>query len=342
MEDKLEGLLKESIRKKVFTGASYAIRKGEHLSIHSIGTLGETERRVDEKTLFDMASCTKLFISLVFMRLMEEGRLALTDPIEKYLPDWKDCQTGKITMFELLTHTSMLPAHIPLYQISRDREEAIEVIKHLLPRKNMGVEYSCLGFIVLGLVLEKVTELSLEKIIYQYITQPLGMRNTMYCPDKVRRDNIMPTEYCNWRQRLLIGEVHDENAFHMGGISGNAGIFSDITDMCRLADAILPADGTDRAGILHRKTIEVMTRNYTGGLQENRGLGWCVKNRLDLIAGEYVSERSFGHTGFTGTSVWIDPECQTYAILLTNRVYYSRDITEIRHVRQVFHTLSML
>lgn len=341
MKERLESFLLKSIQRKVFTGASYAIRKGKQLTVNGIGMLGETKQPVNKETLFDMASCTKLLISLAFMRLMEEGRIALTDPVERYLPAWSGFPSGKITMFELLTHTSTLPAHIPLYQISRGREEAFEVLKCLPPRRSQGVEYSCLGFIVLGLVLEGLTGLPLDKLVAQYVTGPLEMRNTGYCPDKAK-ENIMPTEYCEWRKRLLVGEVHDENAFHLGGISGNAGIFSNISDMTRLADALLSKEEEGSNGFLHKRSILVMTRNYTEGLGENRGLGWCVKNTPDLTAGEYFSEKSFGHTGYTGTSVWIDPENDCYAILLTNRVFYSRDIAEIRHVRQVFHNLAML
>lgn len=342
MKDKLESFLMECIENKIFTGASYGIRRGDLLTINSIGTLGETDQPVDQGTLYDIASCTKLLVSMAFMRLMEEGRVALTDTVDRYLPSWKGCETGKITMFELLTHTSMLPAHIPLYQISQDRDGALEVLKQVLPRKSNGVEYSCLGFIVLGLVLEAASALPLEEVINRYVTFPLRMTNTSYCPNKLVNQNIMPTEFCSWRNRRLIGEVHDENAYHLGGISGNAGIFSTITDMCRLADSMLPKSNIEGLGYLNRKTIQVMTKNYTKEYQEYRGLGWCIKKIPDLTAGEYFSEKSFGHTGYTGTSIWIDPAEQSYAILLTNRVFYSRDITEIRHVRQVFHTLSML
>ncbi len=296
---------------------------------------------MNEDTLFDMASCTKLFVSLAFMHLMEEGRIALTDQVKRYLPEWEGFQNGTITMFQLLTHTSTFPADIPLYEMSKNKAEAIDLLKHLPPRKTDGVEYSCLGFIILGLVLERAAGLPLDEVIAKYVTKPLGMKNTVYCPEKSRHDNIMPTAYCNWRKRLLTGEVHDENAGHMGGISGNAGIFSCITDMCRLADAMLITDDKS-AKLLHKDTISVMTRSYTDGLQERRGLGWCIKNTPDMTAGEYFSDQSFGHTGFTGTSVWIDPVKDAYAILLTNRVYYSRDISGIRHVRQVFHNLAMV
>jgi CubicO group peptidase (beta-lactamase class C family) len=342
MKDRVESLLDESIHKKVFTGASYAIKKDSRLTVGSVGAIGETDRLVNERTLFDMASCTKLFTTIAFLRMMEEGKLALTDTVDRYLPGWSGGLTGRITMFELLTHTSMLPAHLPLYQMSRDREGAIEILKQLLPRKSTGVEYSCLGYIILGFILEEVTGLPLDQVIDHYVTHPLGMTNTGYCPEKKLQDNIMPSEYCTWRNRRIVGEVHDENACHMGGISGNAGIFSDISDMCLLAEAMLGNKADNKVGLLNEKTIKIMTTNYTKDYQENRGLGWCIKNTPDLTAGEYFSEKSFGHTGFTGTSIWIDPESECYAILLTNRVYYTREISEIRHVRQVFHNLAML
>ncbi|MGF7141619.1 CubicO group peptidase (beta-lactamase class C family) [Anaerotaenia torta] len=343
MTGKIESFLRESIQKRVFTGAAYAMKRGEEVfAVNSIGTLAETKIPVNRDTLFDMASCTKLFVSLAFLRLMEEGRIALTDQVERYLTSWKGYPTGKITMFELLTHTSILPAHILLYRVSSDREGAMEAIRNLPPRQSGGVEYSCLGFIVLGRILEEVTGLSLDRLIDQSVCRPLGMEHTMYCPRQSGYENIMPTQYCQWRDRLLTGEVHDENAFHMGGVSGNAGIFSSITDMCRFAEALSAPGREGSPLLLHKRTLDMMTRNYTKGLNENRGLGWCVKNTPDNTAGEYFSESSFGHTGYTGTSIWIDPENNSYAILLTNRVYYSREVDDIRHVRQVFHNLAML
>ena len=340
---RVENLLEDNIKKKVFTGASCAYKgRGERPEYLCEGTLAETKEMVTENTLFDLASCTKIIVTLAFMRLLEEGKIALTDTVERYLPSWKNCHTGKITMFELLTHTSMLPSHLPLYMMSKDKAGAEGVIKHLLPRASKGVEYSCLGYIVLGWVLEKVTGMTLDHVIENYVTKPLGMENTVYRPLDKKYRNIMPTEHCNWRKRLLIGEVHDENAFHLGGISGNAGLFSDIIDMCKLAEMMLTGEGADGTGFLKKETIAMMTKCYTKGLGENRGLGWRLKNTPDSTVGEYFSDTSFGHTGYTGTSIWIDKKYDFYAILLTNRVYYSRDSEDINHVRQVFHNITLL
>ena len=343
MRNKVERSLQDSIEKRIFTGASYAYKGKDSARIYNcMGTLGETDEKVTEDTLFDMASCTKIFTSLAFMRLLEEGRITLSDTIERYLPTWSSSNNGKITMFELLTHTSTLPAHIPLYQLSRDKEGAQEILKHLLPRVSKGVEYSCLGFIILGWVLEKVTNLTLDRVIEKYVCLPLEMKNTVYCPLEKNYSNIMPTGYCAWRNRMLIGEVNDENAYHLGGVSGNAGLFSNRKDMSRLAEAMLTGEGIDGTKFLHKETIACMTKCYTKRDREFRGLGWCVKNTPDMTAGDYFSDNSFGHTGFTGTSIWIDKDNDFYAILLTNRVFYSREVSNIRHARQVFHNLSML
>lgn len=339
----IENFLKDSIQNKIFTGASYSYLGKDNLSvINSIGTLAESTRLVSLDTLYDLASCTKIFVALAFMKLLEDGKIALTDTVERYLPSWRGCITGKITMYQLLTHTSMLPAHITLYRMCKNKEEAIEKIKYLKPRNSQGVEYSCIGFILLGWILEVITETTLDLVIEDNVCKPLNMKNTTFCPLKRDYSNIMPTEHCKWREKLLVGEVHDENAYFLGGISGNAGIFSTITDVTLLAEAMLSGRGKDGSTFLKDTTIHMMTKCYTKGLGENRGLGWRIKNTPDSVACEYFSDNSYGHTGYTGTSIWIDKAKNFYAILLTNRVYYTREVENINHVRQVFHNLTLL
>jgi CubicO group peptidase (beta-lactamase class C family) len=166
------------------------------------------------------------------------------------------------------------------------------------------------------------------------------MEDTAYLPPPEELDRIAPTEDCPWRGRVIRGQVHDENAAVMGGVSGNAGIFSSVRDMARLAEAVLDSlEG--RGPFLRRPTARMMTANATPGGGENRGLGWMLKGP-GSAAGDLMSERSFGHTGFTGTSLWIDPERRCYAVLLSNRIHPRRDNGGIFRARHIFHNLVIL
>jgi CubicO group peptidase (beta-lactamase class C family) len=169
--------------------------------------------------------------------------------------------------------------------------------------------------------------------------EPLGMKDTRFNPPASLMERIAPTEDCPLRGGLIRGEVHDENAGVMGGVSGNAGLFSNAPDMTRLGVAMLAS--LENGAFLHKASAELMTRNHTRGMKENRGLGWIIAGPTSP-AGDLLSPGSFGHTGFTGTSLWIDPERKFYALLLSNRIHPMRDNPGIFRTRHIFHNLAVL
>ncbi|MDR0312160.1 MAG: beta-lactamase family protein, partial [Treponema sp.] len=202
-----------------------------------------------------------------------------------------------------------------------------------------SVLYTCEAFILMGEIISAVDSTSLDEVIRKRVWEPLGMKDTCYKPPVSLIDRIAPTEYCSIRDRVVRGEVHDENAWVMGGVSGNAGIFSCAPDMTRIGAAML--DSLEKGTFLHKATAELMCRNYTPGMGENRGLGWMIATR-GTSSGDLLSPRSFGHTGFTGTSLWIDPDRKLYALLLTNRVHPTRENTKLFRTRNIFHNLAVL
>jgi CubicO group peptidase (beta-lactamase class C family) len=244
-----------------------------------------------------------------------------------------------------------------LYRHAHNREELLETIRWCSLRTDSPdkVVYTCEAFILLGEILPVIDGVKgmgggapLAQVIRRRVLEPLKMNDTCFNPPAGLIERIAPTEDCPWRGKIVRGQVHDENAVVMGGVSGNAGLFSTAADMARFAAAILAslegrdgARGMDGGGLLHRTTAELMIRNHTAGKGENRGLGWMLAGP-SRAAGDLMSERSFGHTGFTGTSIWIDPANHLYAILLSNRVHPSRDNGGIFRTRQIFHNLAVL
>ena len=168
------------------------------------------------------------------------------------------------------------------------------------------------------------------------------MKNTMFNPPESFYSNIASTENCKWRNKTIIGQVHDENAVILGGVCGHAGLFSNVEDLGKLCKAMLTGKDAYGNSFLKSQTIELMTKNHTKGLNLSRGLGWQAKDKHNSPCGDLFSESSFGHTGFTGTSIWIDPKKNLYAVLLTNRVHPTREGDEIKRTRQIFHNLVVL
>lgn len=332
-------LLEDGVRKKVFTGASYQIGTKERiLEEGAAGTLGEGLETAAIDSLFDMASVTKILTALGFMKLLEEGKVCLGDTVGRYLKEYRNSEKSGITMYELLTHTSVIWGQVPLYQSCQTRKELLDSILYLPPRdrEKTPVMYSSQGFIVLGEVMGRIADMPFHQVLKKYVFEPLEMENTCFNPGAHLKPRIAATEFCPWRNCRVIGQVHDENAVVMGGVCGHAGVFSNIPDMSKVARAMF----SER--YLPNSLIKLMAANHTVGMNLARGLGWQCKDHIDSPCGDLFSSRSFGHTGFTGTSIWMDPERDLYAILLTNRVYYSRNADEISHVRRVFHNLAVL
>ena len=296
----------------------------------------------DSTTLWDLASLTKVVgTTSAMLQLVAAGRVALDSPVVAYLPAFAPPDApGKrrITVRQLMTHSSGMPPWRPLYKEATDPASALALALATKPDTTPGVRYvySDLNFITLGALVARVTGEPLDAYLARHVFAPLGMRDTRYRPPASELPRIAPTEYDPWRQRKLRGEVHDENAAALGGVSGHAGLFSTGTDLARLARAYLTCltgrGGTgDGRRVFDSATVAVFTRAQDTAVSR-RALGWETPTGGNS-AGHYLSRRAFGHTGFTGTSMWMDPVHGVYIILLTNRVNPTRMNTKIGGVR---------
>lgn len=284
-----------------------------------------------ENTLFDMASLTKLMgTTMACLRMLEEGKIALNDKISKY---FSQC-FGKedITVFMLMTHTSGISAHMPLY-LDKDSGDAVSAIlsKPLAYPTGAKTVYSCMGYILLGKILEKIEGKTLDKIVKERVFVPLGMENSFYNPPA---DAICAaTEKDIFTGEMVCGVVHDENARFLNGISGNAGMFCTVNDTVRFAK-MLSQRG---AGYLDEKTFSLAVTDYTPDFDESRGLGFQLYGGKPFPGGSKMSIGSYGHTGFTGTSLFVDNKTGVYAILLTNRVHPTRENGLLYPIRREFY-----
>ena len=337
--------LNSCIDEKIFPGATYIFGTSEKvLESGSIGNLGIDRGPVNLNTLYDMASVTKPIVTLAFMKQFEEGKVCLDDTIDRFLQDYVGHEKAKITMFQLLTHTSVIPGQVPLYKTCHTRQQMLDGIREIPARDNVTtpVMYSSQGMIVIGEVIATIAGKPLDAVMQEKVFDKTGMRHTMFNPPRELHSNIASTEDCPWRGKVVIGQVHDENAVVLGGVCAHAGLFSNVEDMAKLGVAMLTGKDAKGHTFLQRSTIELMTKNHTKGLNLARSLGWQAKDAHDSPAGDLFSDKSYGHTGFTGTSLWVDPTRDLYAVLLTNRVHPSREGEGIKRVRQIFHNLVVM
>ncbi len=271
-------------------------------------------------TVFDLASLTKSIVTATaVMQLVERDKVQLDDPVARYLPEFGRNGKEAITIRQLLTHFSGLRPDLDLTEPWTGRDEAMRRVWEERPAHPPGETfvYSDINFIVLGLVVERITGMPLEQYAETNIFQPLGMKHTRFLPPTDWKPHIAPTEP-DERGAMLRGVVHDPTARRMGGVAGHAGLFGTAGDVARFAQAIL--DGG--AGILKPETVALMIRPQPPfGDRVKRGLGWDIDSPYSSPRGDHFPIGSFGHTGFTGTSVWIDPKSRTYIVLLTNVVH---------------------
>jgi len=341
----VEAEIAKAITDRAFPGASIAIGTANRvLYLRGFGRLDyqASAPSVTPDTIYDLASLTKVIgTTTALMLLVQDGRITLDDPVEKWIPEARDAAIAGAPLRDILTHRAGLPAWVALYKerpADRGADWFIErILKEPLaaPRGERTI-YSDLGMILAGEILSRAAGEGLDAFIDRRVFQPLGMASTLYRPPADLRDRIAPTEDDTiWRGRVVHGEVHDENAASMGGVAGHAGLFSTVRDLARFAAAILAARLDEQSPFLVRAEI---VRSFTAptGAGADRAIGW------DLPApggssGSLFSVSSFGHTGFTGTSIWIDPESQLFVVLLTNRVHPTRENQKIRDVRRRVH-----
>jgi len=274
-------------------------------------------------TRFDLASLSKVVGTLpAVLALVHAGEVALSDPMRRFFSQAGWFQTpslGDTTLRQLLTHTSGLPAWRPIFASAGGRLTALaSVLQTPLTHPAGRVVYSDLGFMLLGAVVERVGGVRLDAFTHEHVFGPLGMTATGYgVPDGAA---VAATEDCGWRGRLLEGEVHDENAFVFGGVAGHAGLFGTAADLARYAGAWLRLEAPFAPPELLREATLEQEAGDEGG---RRGLGWQLAG-AGSSAGHAADPAAYGHTGFTGTSLWLDPGRGRFAVLLTNRVHPSR------------------
>jgi serine-type D-Ala-D-Ala carboxypeptidase len=358
----ITNLLEEHIKAGDFPSAVYLIgEKQQVVFTDALGHSAVEPYRVRNKldTIYDLASLTKpLVTGLLCARRIELGELTLDSSVSHYLPEFDRTDKSMITIRELLTHSAGLPAWRPLYLLAEDEpERATGAIASLDLEYKPGtrVVYSDLGFIALGILLSRMIGHPLAEIARSEIFEPLGLRQTFFNPEEALQTGIAACEtgnayerdmieqsgagpYSNSRQRLIWGEVHDGNAYFLGGAAGHAGLFSSAPDTFVLAQQFLP----DSSKLLTPQTCTLFRMNMTPGLEESRSLAWQLAETSESTAGLDLPRDSFGHNGFTGTSLWIDPDQQRVFILLTNRTHARQlPFANINSARRRFNSLAV-
>jgi CubicO group peptidase (beta-lactamase class C family) len=300
-------------------------RNGYSVFEKGYGRLGWTTGSaavVPDESVYDLASLTKVVgTATAAMILYDEGRLELDAPVAKYLPAFSGGTKDLVTVRQLLTHTSGLPAGRDLRRLASSAWEARQLVIGTPLTCNPGrcLVYSDLGADVLGFTIESITGQGLDAFLDERVFAPLGMSDTHFRPDAAMRDRIAPTEVSSPRGYAIRGEVHDENAWALGGVAGHAGLFSTAADLSLFAQMMLNRGTLNGVRIVSDSAVARFTTRTTG----TRALGWDTSDG-EGSAGVHMGERAFGHTGFTGTSLWIDPDRDLFVILLTNRVHAAR------------------
>ncbi len=336
---RIETMLHEARADSAFSAAAVLVGRGTDIALaEAVGTPSwETDRRVTSRDLFDLASMTKVVATTTMaMLLVEEGLLELDRPVAEYLPGFGAAGKGLVTVRDLLAHQSGLIPFVPFYaegvRTARGVRERI-LGDSLVYAAGDDVRYSDFGPITLAWVMESITETPFDQLVTERIFEPLGMFNSGFRPNRPSsREDIVSTERDDYfRNRLLRGEVHDENAWILGGTAGHAGLFSTLEDLAIFASMMASEGRIGGRQFLRPETIRAFTTRVNPAGPGTRALGWDTRSLSGYSsAGAHFGPRSYGHTGYTGTSLWIDPDQGLYVILLTNRVHPTRNNS--RHV----------
>ena len=360
--ESISAFLSERIQAGDFPSAVYLIaERGTPVFADAVGHSVVEPYRIAATytTIYDLASLTKpLVTALLCARRIEAGELTLDSAVAHYLPEFDRTDKQTITLRHLLTHTSGLPAWRPIYILAEgeaDRAASVIANEQLESKPGTRVVYSDLGFIALGLLLERITTKELVELAREEIFGPLELTQTFFNPDIARQTGIAACEsgnvyeqetsrqlgmgeYKATRTALIWGEVHDGNAHFLGGAAGHAGLFSTAAETLILAQQYLAG----LSELLKPETCSLARQNLTEGLDEARSLGWQLAQTKDSTAGTSLPSDSFGHNGFTGTSCWIDPQHERVFILFTNRTHFhATPFVNINSVRRQFHTLAV-
>jgi len=341
---RIDSLINSSIEDSAFPGAVVLISKNNKIIYEkSFGhlTYDDTSAIVTTNTIYDLASLTKVIATTTATMLCYDRKLfSLDDPVSKYIPEFGKNGKENITIKNLLLHNSGLPASLPFYKTVKNANEVMNEIYSCKLSYKTGTKtvYSDPGMIVMGKIIEKVTGKSLDDFCKENIIDPPGMTSTFFNPPDSLKYKIAPTEFDNyWRYKLIWGEVHDETASLLNGVAGHAGLFSTAVDISKLINVLLNKGLYKGKQFIKPETVKLFTTKYSD--QSTRALGWDTKSAENSAAGNLFSMSSFGHTGFTGTSIWTDPTRDLFVIFLTNRVYPTRENHKITKVRPALHDL---
>ncbi|HXI12891.1 MAG TPA: serine hydrolase [Thermoanaerobaculia bacterium] len=342
-----------------FPGAVYAI--GSSDGIVAEGALGYSvvkpaRIRAGIDTIYDVASLTKpLITASLVLRAASDGKFELNEPVSKYLEELRGTEKASITFVDLLSHRAGFQAWYPLYTQGEGDAAYLNAIVRRPLRYKAGtrVIYSCLGFMLLKLALQRVYEKSLEELSAEILFGPLSLQHAGFNPAPERKYEIAATEWGNTNERDMVaergltfsrfrnyiiwGETDDGNAYYMGGVGGNAGLFATARDVFSIARSY--ARGGE--GLFPPDVVANATKNHTPGLQENRGLGWQLPASRPDGPASMFSPSAFGHTGFTGTSVWVDPGRNLIVVLLTNRLHPTTHANNMQSVRRKLHLIAV-
>jgi len=338
-------VLTHGCEQRAFPGAAFAVaRQGNTILQGAVGrfTYNGGAEDVTLSTIFDIASVTKVVATTsMAMLLCERSQLNLQQPIVELLPefDGTDKRRKVVTIEMLLAHSSGLPAYEKLFLHAKDRTALLRSAFQVQLEKDPGTraEYSDIGFILLGELLERIAEETLDVFCSREVFTPLRMQSSSFRPNSKLRSSIPPTRNDqDFRHRTVQGEVHDENARAMSGVSGHAGLFSNTRDLMQFSATMLGL-GTQ---LFRSETIETFTRRQSTPPGTSRALGWDTPSSPSQ-SGKHFSQRSFGHLGYTGTSLWIDAEREMAIALLTNRTWPDNQSQLIKQVRPAFHNAVM-
>ena len=339
---KVDEVVKNAIENKTFPGTVILVwNDGEKIFEKAFGHFTyETESPiVKTNTIYDLASVTKVVATTTAAMICYDRKLfSLEDKVVKYIPEFGANGKENITIKNLLLHNSGLPAWKKFYGRGLTSEDVIKEIYNSELEYKTGEKtlYSDLGIITLGKIIEKVTTKSLDKFCSDEIFIPLKMSSTVYNPDEKIKILCAPTEKDDyWRMKTLQGEVHDETSAMLGGVAGHAGLFSTAEDISKLMAVLMNKGKLGDKEFIKQSTVELFTKRFS--YESTRALGWDTKSDSGSSAGKYFGKKSFGHTGYTGTSIWADPERNLFVIFLTNRVHPTRDNTKILKVRPQLH-----
>jgi len=339
----LSRIMSLGIEQGVFPGGVVLVRRGNEIVVHEayghsfthqdVRTISLDPVTTRRDTIYDLASITKLFTATCVMQLVDEQKLQLDDPMGRYLPEFAANDKTEITARQLLTHVTGLP-NLRLWEEATTVEAPMRCVMTVTPEFPPGTAfmYHDTNFIVLGKLIERVDGRGLDQAMRARVLDPLGLHHTRYGPLSGTAADVAATEDETYVGRgMVVGEVHDENAWSLGGVAGHAGLFGTARDISIFGQMYLNGGIYNGAKVLTSETVAEMTRNQIGDLG-SRGLGWQLN--ASSYMGGLASPQTYGHTGFTGTSILIDPQRELVIVLLTNRVHPTRHGPNVDSVRR--------